>query len=134
MSSNKLFDHLSNLTKLKTPWDDSPEFINDYNVFMINRFIGMTDDFLPLIEKLNGMQYLPVEFHYKCLLNFLPKKFIRFNYIGKMKDKNSFLKLICDYYEVNLLDAIEIEELMPDEVRKHIENTYDDASIKKNRK
>lgn len=134
MATKSLFDYLEDVTLNKKQWCDEPDFLKGYSQFMMNRFISQQDLFLPLIESLNKMPTLSDEFHYKFLLNYLPKKKIYFKYIKKEKFDNEVINMISDYYDVNQTDALDFYEIMPEYVVEEIKKFYGDAEITKRKK
>ena len=134
MATKGLFDYLEDLTIKKTEWKDESDFLKGYSQYMINRFIGQQDIFLPIIEQLNTMPYLTDEYHYKFLLTYLPKKKIYFKYTKKDKFDDRLLNMISDYYDVNYTDALYFLEMMPKDVIDEIEKFYGDAEIVKRKK
>jgi hypothetical protein len=110
-----LFDHLEGLTLKKRPWDaNDPMFKKNYSVYMINRFVGMNDSFLPLITSLNEMVNLTDEQHYNFLLKYLPKKKCYFKYVSKIKsvDKEK-VAMLMEFYNSSEKDALDYLEIIP---------------------
>ena len=122
MSKKTLFDHLNDLTINKIDFDSSnDEQVKSYSQYMINRFVSMTDIYLPIVNEIN--QYdLPKETHYNYYKNLLPKRKHYFKYIKKKKDINlEDKKLLCIYFEcglkeienfINVLTEEQIEEIL----------------------
>jgi hypothetical protein len=127
-----LFEYLDHLTVKKTDWIDQPWFTKNYSQYMINRFIGMNDIFLPLIDTLNQMSNLPDETHYNFLKNMLPKKKIYFKYISKNKIDKKLQKHINNlmkFFEISETEAIEYIDFIPKESLNDIENFLSDGGV-----
>lgn len=134
MATKSLFEHLDGLTIHKAPWEDTPEFKKNYNQFMISRFIGMQDQFLPLITEINMLKDIPDEVHYNFLLNFLPKKKIYFKYISKTKADTHTLECISDYFEISITEAVDYVEMIPAKMVDELVAMYDDVEVRKLKK
>jgi hypothetical protein len=135
MAAKSLFEHLDGLTLKKEPWSDDPDFTKNYNQYMINRFIGMNDKFLGLIEELNMLKNISDEVHYNFLLTYLPKTKVYFKYISKEKvaDINT-LKILSDYFEVPISEAESYLPMIPRDLIEELIRMYDDPEIKKSKK
>ena len=111
-----LFDHLDGLTILKRPYEPgNTAFTKGYNQFMINRFIGMNDSFLPLITELHRLQNLPDDVHYNFLLKYLPKKKCYFRYVSKIKNSvdRGKVEMLMTFFDISEKDAIDYLEIIP---------------------
>ena len=100
----KLFDHLKNLTKTKQL--STEEDLKSYDNFMINRFVSMSDVFLPTVCELNQYE-IPKEVHQRFMIGFLPNRDQYWNYIKKSKkDDNKFeLECLMLFYEIGPNEA-----------------------------
>jgi len=98
----KLFDHLNNLTVNKTEFDVmNDEMVKSYTPYMINRFISMSELYLPIVNEINKCQNIPKESHYTYYNTILPKRKQYFKYIKKKNEiSESDKELLCKYYKV----------------------------------
>lgn len=102
-----LFEHLDNLTVKKTDFDpNNDEQVKSYAPYMINRFVSMTDIYLPLVVEINQYKDIPKETHYRYYSSILPKRKQYFKYIKKKKDVDIQDKeKICEYFECSMREA-----------------------------
>lgn len=129
-----IFELLDCLTINKTEWEDTPEFTKNYNQFMINRFIGMQDIYLPIISEINQTKDLPNDVHYNFLKLYLPKKKIYFKYIKKDNNDVESLNAISTYFNISIDESKQIIEfLSKDDIEMLIEFN-EPPKVTKNRK
>jgi hypothetical protein len=85
----QIFEYIKNVLFFKKEYlQENAEEVKQYNVYMVNRWVSMSDpECANLInETTNKKNYLnnDREMHYKLLLNIVPKqKYKRINYIKK---------------------------------------------------
>ena len=133
MKQQQLFDHLKNLTSLKTEWNPDPVFSAKYSQYMINRFIGMNDMFLPIITEINQLKDLPDDVHYNLLLNYLPKRNLYFKYISRnAKDCDpEKIEMIQDHFECSISVAEDYYEFIPQIQLEELYSRYASGVIRK---
>jgi hypothetical protein len=121
------FDHLNNLTLYKKEFDpNNDEQRKSYIPFMINRFISMTDVYVPIVNEINQYPDIPKETHYRYFSAVLPKRKHFFKYIKKKKDLNIEDKeKICEYFECSIKDAERFMNEMSLSQIKQIVSIYD---------
>ena len=119
-----LFEHLSNVTINKVPWENTSIFTKNYSQYMMNRFIGMQNEFLPLITELNQIT-IDDETHYNMLLNYMPKQRIFFKYIKKNKELDKLTEqTLMSVFDCSPQEAYEYSELIPKDFLKEFVKTY----------
>ena len=113
-----IFDHMSNLTDKKKPWNSISEVDQkSFNPFIINRWLSMNMDFIEVINELQRYtigQISPAE-TYKLYYEFLPKQRQFNKYIkGKKADKYSpeLVELLSQHFCVSEKEATEYIELL----------------------
>ena len=116
-----IFDHLSNITDKKTPWESlSAEDKKAFVPYLINRWLSMNPDF---IEVVNEFQHLtigvlsPAE-TYKLYLNVLPKKktFSKYTKSKKAAKYNSdLLELLSKHFMVSELEIQDYLDILSKE-------------------
>jgi hypothetical protein len=125
VKAKSLFDHLAGIKEKKVKWDTLSEMDKkSFEPYMINRFLSMNIDLLPIInilQKYTIGDLTPKEV-YKLYLDFLPKEKSFDKYIkGKSEDKHNkeLLKYLSMWYGVSEREVIDYLELLPkDEVLK----------------
>ena len=102
-----LFDHLNALTqqdKELNKKDDSE--IKSYQPYMINRFISMSEMYIPFVNEINKFPDIPKDVHYSFFNSLLPKRRQFFKYIKKKKDLRLEEKqYIATYFECGIREA-----------------------------
>ena len=122
-----LFDHLSGITHLKTPWESlSVMDKKSFETYMVNRFLSMGADNVEIVNIINQYtngQLTPREV-YKFYLDILPKKKSFNKYIkGKSEDKwdKNVIQYLCKYYEVSSREVLDyLDILTKDEIKSII--------------
>ena len=121
------FDHLNDLTIHKKEFDPTnDEQRKSYIPYMINRFVSMTDVYLPFVNEINQYPDLPKETHHRYFSKILPKRKHFFQYIKKKKDVSIEDKeKICEYFECSTREAERyMDEMTIEQIRK-IVSIYD---------
>ena len=123
VKAKTIFQHLSGIKEKKQSWESLSEMDKkSFSPFIINRWLSMNMDLLPVINELQ--QYTigtlrPKEV-YKLYLDFLPKKKTFDKYIkGKKSDKynKEMLEYLSQWYGVSQSEVKEYLEILPtDEV------------------
>ena len=111
-----LFEYFDHMTVKKTKWTDDPMFTKNYSQYMINRFIGMHDMFISIINDINKMGQIPDEIHYNFLKMILPKKKMYFKYISKHKinkKDQANINNIMAFFEISETEALEYLQFIP---------------------
>jgi len=117
----ELFDYLKALTERNQDLDfDNEEINSGYKPYMINRFVSMSEVFVPIVNEVNRYD-LPKRTHFRYFFSFLPKRRQFFKYIGKKKDLSQDEKrFIAKYFEVGLADAERYIQLLDESQIKEI--------------
>lgn len=117
-----LFDYLKAVTNPNQEMDFSdPDVSQNYDMFMMNRWISMCETFLPVCAQINLFE-IPKEAHYRYYKTLLPQRNIFFNYIKKEKDLSWEEKKILAYHfcanirkiddMITLMDVTEIKDIL----------------------
>lgn len=124
-----LFDVLDDLTVHKTEFDSSnEEYRKQYPPFMVNRFVSMTELYIPIVNEVNMYPDIPKEAHHRYFSTILPKRKHFFKYIKKAKDFSQAEKeLICEYFECSMNDADRYINTMSEDEIKQIIKVYKHA-------
>lgn len=122
----QLFDYLNAMTYEKKELDfTNKEVERNYNSFIINRFVSMSEVYVPLVNEANRFD-IPKASHFRFFSSVLPKKKHYFKYIKKAKEYNiEEKKLIAEYFEVGLRDAERYIEMLSKEDLDSILKIYD---------
>lgn len=117
----ELFDYLKALTERNEDLDfDNEEIRKGYQPYMINRFVSMSEVFIPVVNEINRYD-LPKDTHYRYFFSILPKRRQFFKYIKKKKDLTvTEKKLIAKYFEVGLNEAEKYIQLLDEKQIKEI--------------
>ncbi|MFW6272629.1 MAG: DNA polymerase clamp loader subunit A [bacterium] len=121
----KLFDYLNALTlKDKEVNFDNPEDRNEYKPYIINRFVSMSEVFIPVVNEINRYE-IPKEAHYTYLDSIIPKRKQYFKYIKASKDLTlEEKKYVAMYFEVGLKDAERYIKILSKDQIDEIINVY----------
>ena len=125
----KIFDWLNQITYNKNEWDSfSEEDHKSFNIFIINRFLSMNEEWIEIINVLQqytiGMENKDVYNLYKTLIP-KEKKFLR--YIKGKKDKKynkDLIKILCDYFECSKSQVLEYIDLLSKDELKSVLRLY----------
>ncbi len=125
----KIFDWLNQITYNKKGWDTfSEEDHKSFNIFIINRFLSMNEEWIEIINVLQqytiGMENKDVYNLYKTLIP-KEKKFLR--YIKGKKDKKynkDLIKILCDYFECSKSQVLEYIDLLSKDELKSVLRLY----------
>jgi hypothetical protein len=117
----ELFDYLKALTERNQNLDfDDEEIRKGYTPYMINRFISMSEIFVPVVNEINRYD-VPKNVHYRYFFSIMPKRKQYFKYIKKKKDLSlTEKKVLANYFEVGLKEADEYIKLLDEEQIKEI--------------
>lgn len=127
-----LFDHLNNITNGKKYLDMRiDENSKTYANYMINRFVSMSEIYLPLVNEMNKFD-VSKSTHQRFYTSTLPKRKQFFSYIKKKKDVNeSDLKYLMHFFECGLKEAKMYLEVMDDKTIAEILKKYTYGKNKK---
>ena len=109
MAKPTLFDFLNGMTINKTEFDFSDREVDSaYNQYMLNRFISMSEIYLPIVREFVKGKY-PNDVHYNILKSILPKQKIYFPYIkSTRKYSDDDMRILTNYFEVGTRDLVDI--------------------------
>jgi len=108
-----IFDHLSNITEKKTPWEKLSEADQkSFSPYIINRWLSMSYDLIEFVDMFQQYTIGPLDRKhvYQLYLDILPKKKIYAKYIkSKKSDKyeNELVTFIAEHFQVSEKDAEE---------------------------
>jgi hypothetical protein len=118
----ELFDFLNNITMTKEPL--SEEQLKGYSPYMINRFVSMTEVFVPLVAELNKYD-IPADVHHRFMQNKLPKRKQYFKYIKGKKDTSAHeIDCLCKYFEIGKKDAAHYLNILTNDQIKEIVDKF----------
>ena len=113
-----LFQWINELFVGKRDWDSfSDEDKKKFSPFMVNRYLSMSNDFLPFVNHFQKytIEVMPQKSVYQFYCNLLPKKKTYLRYLSGKKEKTNDLvvSFIMKYFEVSKIQAAEYYKLMP---------------------
>ena len=133
-----LFSWIDELFVKKRAWDSfSAEDQKKFSPFMVNRYLSMNNDFLPIINHFQKLtiEVMPIGVVYKFYCSLLPKKKTYLRYLSgkKTKTNEKVVPFIQKYFEVSKLQASEYYNLMTTDELKLLLKQYGktDNEIKK---
>ena len=133
-----LFSWIDELFVKKRAWDSfSAEDQKKFSPFMVNRYLSMNNDFLPIINHCQKLtiEVMPIGVVYKLYCSLLPKKKTYLRYLSgkKTKTNEKVVPFIQKYFEVSKLQASEYYNLMTTDELKLLLKQYGktDKEIKK---
>lgn len=131
-----LFDWLNEITYNKRSWNSfTDEDKNEFNVFMINRFISMNPDYISVVHLIQQYPNCPISHIYKFYCDLLPKKKGFFKYIkSSIKWEKETVDKIADYYKCSTREAKEYIGILDDNQIKDILNVGTSSKNKKKKK
>jgi hypothetical protein len=109
MNPWQLLDHL---TIKKTPWNNlTDEEKKSVSAFQLNRYLSMSDDFLILIDEIQGsILRMKPEMAYNTYLEILPKKKLYIKYVKNNSKEKIPKELIDIFYNFFQLGKEEISD------------------------
>lgn len=121
----ELFDYLKAMTERNEELDfDNPEIRSGYQPYMINRFVSMSEVFIPIVNEINGVQ-VPKDVHFKYMFSILPKRKQFFSYIKAKKDLSiQEKKILANYFNIGMKEADEYIRLLDESQIKEILEIY----------
>ncbi len=112
------FDFWKDLTQHKTELTEE----TSYSPYMMTRFCSMVNALLPFAVEVNRYD-IPKDVHYELLKSFLPKRYIKFDYLKKKVEEKDF-KQVSKYFEFGSRDLrLALDILTLEEIKK-IKNKY----------
>jgi hypothetical protein len=119
----KLFDHLNVICETKENLDFGDEDVEkSYDTYIINRFVSMSEVFIPLVNAINRFD-VPKFIHHTFLKFSLPKRKQYFKYIKGEKSKDD-LFYIKKYFDCGNNDLKEYMKILSDEEINTIVSLY----------
>ena len=113
-----IFDWLKEITLTKRPWESfSDEQKKEFNVFMINKYLSMSLEYVELVNYAQFIPYSEKEKYYKIYCEFIPKKNVWLKYIKSSK-KSFNTKLtehLATYFQCSTLEAADNADLLDKE-------------------
>lgn len=123
----ELFDILNSISNKQKHY--SKDELDNYNPFMIARFLSMGDDTIFFAHEVSKMSSLPNQLQYEFLYKGINKKKRYFKYIkGEKKEKS--LGNICKYYNVREEVGLEYLEILTNTQIKEINSLYEEKKMK----
>ena len=105
---NNIFDWLKEITYFKTPsFDFTQEDWKKFNIFLIHRFLSQKEDYVELVNYVQGLSIQDPEKIYRIYCNLIPKKQVYLKYTkSTTKSSNKdLLKEISKYYQCSTREA-----------------------------
>jgi len=124
-----LFSWIDELFVKKRPWDSFSEAEQKkFSPFMVNRYLSMNNDFLPIINHFQKLtiEAMPPSAVYRFYCSLLPKKKTYLKYLSGKKNKTNekVVPFIQEYFEVSKLQASEYYKLMTTDDIKFLVKKY----------
>ena len=133
-----LFSWIDELFVKKRAWDSfSDEDRKKFSPFMVNRYLSMNDDFLPIVNHFQNLtiEVMPIGVVYKFYCSLLPKKKTYLRYLSgkKTKTNEEVVPFIQKYFLASKLQASEYYNMMTTDEIKSLLKKYGktDKEIKK---
>jgi hypothetical protein len=97
-----------------------------WNTYMINRFISMNPNFLPIVNFLQQYYDLPHELYYKLLISAIPRGKYFFPYIkpGKEFYEKGLIDIIKNHFEIKSDEAVDYLNILyqDDDGKEYVKN------------
>lgn len=132
-----LFDFLNEITYSKRPWEQFTEDEqSEFNIFMINRFISMNQDYIDVVQLIQSHPTLSPKLVYKYYCDLLPKRKSFFRYIkSQSKHEPEVIKSIAEYYQCSTREAKDYITLIDKQQLQNVINLREPGKKpKKNKK
>lgn len=119
-----LFEHLNEIyTGNNTYFDNlTEEDIKSFNTYMLNRFISMNKNYLPVVDMIQQYNLSPRDL-YLFYVNILPRKKVFAKYIKSSvteKYPEKVIEILCKHYQASIEDARDCYDLLTKEQLKEI--------------
>lgn len=112
---NNIFDWLKEITYNKTPSNIfTQEDWKKFNIFLIHRFLSQKEDYVELVNYIQGLSIQDPEKIYRIYCNLIPKKQVYLKYTkSTTKSSNKdLLKEIAKYYQCSIREAEDYTSLL----------------------
>lgn len=131
-----LFDWLNQITYHKQSWDTfTQEDKNEFNIFMINRFISMNPSYIDIVNLIQRYPDCPKRKVYQLYCELLPKQKAFFKYIkASAKNDPEIIKAIAEYHQCSTREAKEYINIVNIDNIKNELNLGQPGTNKKRRK
>jgi hypothetical protein len=131
-----LFDWINEITYSKRSWSDfTSEDKDEFNTFMIHRFISMNPDYIDVVHLIQQYPNCPKKKIYEFYCNVLPKKKSFFRYIkSSIKHDNELINELAKRFECSTREIKEYLTIMDTEQTKKELNLGQPSTNKKRRK
>lgn len=131
-----LFDWLNEITYNRRSWDQfTSEDKDEFNTFMIHRFISMNPDYIDVVHLIQQYPNCPKKKVYEFYCNVLPKKKSFFKYIkSSMKHDIELINELAKRFECSTREIKEYLTIMDTEQTKKELNLGQPSTNKKRRK
>jgi hypothetical protein len=110
-----LFDWIKQITYEKKSWDSfSDEDKKQFSIYMIHRFLSQKEDYIELVNYIQGLSIQDPERVYRIYCNLIPKKQVYLKYTkSTTKSANKdLLKEITKYYQCSTREAEDYVSLL----------------------
>ena len=86
--------------------------------FIMNRFISMTPEYIPVVNEVQKYQTIPDKYHYMFFANILPKKKTYAKYIKSESDSSNSddVKLVARHFKISERESIDYLKIMKNDV------------------
>lgn len=115
MAALTLFDVLKDITRKRTPWEQTDEeFKKAYSQFMINRFASSCELYIQPLAEISKYA-ISDKTHHAYVTSFFHIGGPSFNYNSYKKSKDEFeyaVPFICRYFEIGKREANQYLELL----------------------
>jgi hypothetical protein len=131
-----LFDWINEITYSKRSWDSfTSEDKNEFNTFMIHRFIRMNPDCIDVVNLIQQYPNCSKKHIYKYYCDMLPKKKSFFKYIKtSIKWEKETVNKVAEYHNCSTREAKEYISILTDNQIKDILNVGTSSTKTKRRK
>jgi len=109
-----LFDFIDSINHHGQDLMTSEQNERAYDPFMVRRGLGMNRETLFVASRMNELHELDSYAQYQYLLNVVPKK-KRYSKWAKKTAVSDDIKVISDYYQINMTTATKYRKLLTDE-------------------
>ena len=103
-----IFDWLKEITLKKTPWGNFSEKDREsFNVFMINRYLSMSQDYIELVNLVQKIPLTEKQKFYTIYCQMIPKKnvFLKYTKSNTKTKPKEIVEYVANYFECSLGEA-----------------------------
>ena len=122
--SNRIFDFIDAMTVKKTPVEEID--FTGYSSFIIDKLIGSTEIFLPIVQKVNARRFSNKQ-HYQFYKAILPRRKIYSTSIKSDAEYLRKIKAISKYKECGTRDAEIYLKVLDKDTVYNIVNIIEDS-------